>query len=166
MATLKIFNSFSEPTRWGKEDRCESITLPKGTNQVERNPTFYLLLKLHAFCFNYSNLTRNNNPEIFLVPKRSLLPPRNLAVFHTLEATSDKLRAVFWNWSSTGQIGQSFTDEEKKKKKVVFVYSESGNKNTLQATVQTVKRDWVTQPLFVLFPHTDSVADETQERPH
>lgn len=122
MATLKIFNSFSEPTRWEKESGCEAVILPKGTNQVERNPAFHLLLKLHAFCFNYSNLTRNNNPQIFLVPKHSLLPPHKLAVFHTLEVTSDKLRAVFWNWSSTGQIGQHFTEEKRgeKKKEVVF----------------------------------------------
>lgn len=129
---------------------------PKGMNQVEGNPALHLLLRLCAFCFNYSNPTRNSNPQIFPLPKPSLLPPHEDAVSHTHEDTHENLRAVF----ETGAPQVKVARVSQKKKKSIY-YSQTSNKNTLQATVQTVKRS-----LFVPFTHTDSPADETQESPH
>lgn len=127
---------------------------PKGTNQVERNPALHLLLKQYAFCLNYRNLT------IFPLPKPSLLPPHQHAVSHTHEAAPENLRAVFETGAPQVRLARVSQD-----KKSIY-YSQTSNKNTLQATVQTVKRDRVTRSLFVPFPHTGSQAEETQESPH
>lgn len=94
---------------------------PKGTNQVEGNPALHLLLRLCAFCFNYSNPTRNSNPQIFPLPKPSLLPPHEDAVSHTHEDTHENLRAVF----ETGAPQVKVARVSQKKKKVFTTHRQA-----------------------------------------
>lgn len=116
-------------------------------NQVERNPALHSLLKLCGFWFNYSNLTRNSNPQTNFPSSKSWFPTSTWTrSFSHTQSCPWKPKSCFWNQRSTSQRGHSFTAGRGCEGVWSIYYLQTSNKNTFQATVQTVKR-----PSYMIF---------------